>query len=230
MKTLDEQDLSSETLGSPAAGSLGHALDCVYRKLAPTGAGDLSASISGTLFTSESGAALARLVSIFSLTDFELDLLVLCVGATLESRFRNVCAAHHPEGWPTLRLALSAFENSHWSAISRARPLRYWRLIEAGSEPLLDAAVRIDERILHFLLGIPTVDERLEALIRPLDWNASPDDSDAFPDATLTDTAPAVATRWRQANPGPEPVLLIATFDSVRKSAFQTICRQAQRH
>ena len=101
MKTLDQQDLSSETLGSPMADSLGHALDRVYCKLAPAAAADLSASISGTLYTSESGAALARLVSIFSLTDFELDLLVLCVGATLESRFRNVCAAHHPDGWPT---------------------------------------------------------------------------------------------------------------------------------
>lgn len=230
MKTLDQQDLSSETLGSPMADSLGHALDRVYCKLAPAAAADLSASISGTLYTSESGAALARLVSIFSLTDFELDLLVLCVGATLESRFRNVCAAHHPDGWPTLRLSLSAFDNSHWSAISRARPLRYWRLIEVGSEPLLDAALRVDERILQFLLGIPTVDERLEALIRPLHWNASPNNPDAFHDAALTDTALAVATRWRQANPGQEPVLLIATFDSVRKSAFHAICQQAFRH
>ena len=103
-------------------------------------------------------------------------------------------------------------------------------MIEVGSEPLLDAALRVDERILQFLLGIPTVDERLEALIRPLHWNASPNNPDAFHDAALTDTTLAVATRWRQANPGQEPVLLIATFDSVRKSAFHAICQQAFRH
>jgi hypothetical protein len=231
MIRLDESEISPETLGPPTADSLAHELDRVYRKLAPGGQlapggpNEPSASSGGELYTSESGAALAHLVSVFGLTDFERDLLLLCVGATLESRFRSACAAHHAEGWPTLRLALSAFNDSHWSAISRVRPLRYWRLIEVDARSPLDAALRIDERILHFLLGIPTIDDRLEALIRPLHRNSSAESSDA----ALTDAERAAAARWRQPYPGQEPVLLVATFDSVRKAAFQSLCRLVQR-
>lgn len=221
MIRLDEPEISPETLGPPMADSLAHELDRVYRKLAPDGPAEATVSPGGELYTSESGAALGHLVSVFGLTDFERDLLLLCVGATLESRFRSACAAHHAEGWPTLRLALSAFSDSHWSAISRVRPLRYWRLIEVDARSPLDAALRIDERILQFLLGIPTVDERLEALIRPLNGDSSSDS----PDAAIS----AAAERWCQPYPGREPVLLVATFDSVRKASFHAICRLAQR-
>ncbi len=214
------QEVLPQTLGTPPAESLGQALDRVYSALAPGGEGGHSPS--GTLYTEESGAALSRLVSVFSLTDFERDVLLLCAGAALESRFRSVCAVHHPDGWPTLRLALSALDDSHWSAISRARPLRYWRLIEIGAPPLLDAVLRIDERILQFLLCIPGIDERLEALIRPLEREASV--TSAVPNAALE----AAAANWGQANP--EPVLLIAAFDSVRRSAFRALCEGTQRH
>jgi hypothetical protein len=215
-----EQEVFAQSIEAPAAESLGEALERVYRALAPAGDGDPSAS--STLYSEESGAALARLVSVFGLTDFERDVLLLCAGATLESRFRNACASHHPDGCPTLRLALSAFGDSHWSAISRARPLRYWRLIEIGPPPLLDAALRIDERILQFLLCIPGVEEQLEALIRPTEWNAST--AGTMPEAALA----AATANWRQARP--EPVLLIAAFDSVRRSAFRALCESTQRH
>src|SRR5262249_26827779 len=119
---------------------------------------------------SEPCVPLQRLESIFGLSPFERDLLVLCAGAGLESRFLGACATAHGDDratWPTFGLALSTLDEAHWSAVSRSRPLRYWSLIEVESGSLLQAPLRISERILQFLIGVPAVDERLESLVHP---------------------------------------------------------------
>ncbi len=48
-------------------------------------------------------------------------------------------------------------------------PLRHWRLIDVGSgSSLVTSPLRIDERILHYLVGIDTADDRLAGLIYPV--------------------------------------------------------------
>ena len=59
---------------------------------------------------------------------------------------------------------------AHWSALAPGGPLRKWRLIEVGhaSGALATAPLRIDERILHYLAGVPGTDERLAGSFEPV--------------------------------------------------------------
>jgi hypothetical protein len=117
-------------------------------------------------------AAVEVLCGLFGLTSFERDLLLLCTGVELESRFSEVCAALHRDpkrSCATFGLALAALPEAHWSALTRDRPLRYWRMVEVlPGDTLAGSSLRIDERILHFLTGVDCADERLEGIVFPL--------------------------------------------------------------
>jgi ATPase family protein associated with various cellular activities (AAA)/winged helix domain-containing protein len=167
--------------------------------------------------------ALEHLETVFQLTPFERDVLLLCAGASLESRFANVCAAVHGDPhatWPTLGMAIALLEEPHWSAISRARPLRYWRLIEgAANSTLLSAPLRIDERILQYLIGVPAVDERLEPLFHLLPEN---------PGSSHYASASRLAVRhWSEAQSAKlQPLLLMGSHASSRQTIFEEICQE----
>jgi hypothetical protein len=108
--------------------------------------------------------ALLRLCAAFGLTSFERDILLLCAGMDLDAAFPTLCAPA-----PTFGLALAALPAAHWDALAPASPLRRWRLISMGSSnALTQSPLRIDERILHCLLGISQPDERLAASIMEL--------------------------------------------------------------
>jgi hypothetical protein len=210
--------------------SLTEALDQVYRQLigaSPTALADAKQR-TGSVQSSEPCVALQQLQELFGLTPFELDLLVLCAGASLESRFLSGCAAAHDDPratWPTFGLALSVLREPHWSAISRRRPLRYWRLIELGAGSVPHACLTIDERILQFILGVPTMDGRLEASIRPL----APPDTAASPHSAQRHAHPITlgVHHWQKTPPARQPILLIGGQASARRSVFAEICRQA---
>ncbi len=108
----------------------------------------------------------------FGLSAFERDVLLLCAGVELDSGFAARCAAAQGDAGrraPTFSLALAALPDAHWSALTPAAPLRHWRLLEVGSgEGLTASPLRIDERVLHFLAGVETVDDRLSGLVKPL--------------------------------------------------------------
>ncbi len=109
----------------------------------------------------EPPSALETLCRLFGLTNFERDLLLLCAGAELDGRFADTCATIHRDPKrtaPTFGLALAVLPAAHWSALTPDRPLRYWRMIEPlPGESLAGSALRIDERILHFLAGVITL-------------------------------------------------------------------------
>jgi len=117
--------------------------------------------------------ALAHLCTLFGLTAFERDLLLLCAGMELDSSFAPLCAAAQGDPqrpYPTFSLALSALLDAHWSALTPAAPLRHWHLIDLGTGNCLTTSpLRIDERILHFLLGVAHLDDRLFRLVTPLE-------------------------------------------------------------
>src|SRR5207244_1377269 len=61
---------------------------------------------------------------------------------------------------------LAALPEAHWSALSPAGPLRRWRLIELQpGEGITQSPLRIDENVLHYLTGTPSLDDRLEPLL-----------------------------------------------------------------
>jgi len=232
MSTLEQQDAPVEPPAGSQVESLRQALDRVYRAL--SGARQIRAADiltpeeqAASLLSNEPCFALDRLASIFGLSPFERDLLVLCAGTGLESRYLDACAAAHRDAhatWPTFGLALSILDEPHWSSISRARPLRYWRLIEVDGASLLHAPLRIDERILQYLIGVPAVDERLEALVRPLDVSSAANLANCS--ANVTDAIHLAVAYWKRMPFTREPLLLVSNHRSTRQAAFLEICRQ----
>ncbi|WP_017305451.1 ATP-binding protein [Spirulina subsalsa] len=115
---------------------------------------------------------LEQVCYLFGLDSFERDLLLLCAGIELESTWSPLCAAAQGDpqrNYPTFSLALAALPNPNWQALTPEAPLRRWRLIHVEKGQALTASpLRIDERILHHLLGLPYLDEPLMGLVQPL--------------------------------------------------------------
>ncbi len=113
--------------------------------------------------------SLDTLCGIFGLTPFERDTLLLCAGMELDSKFPSLCAAASGDPkrpYPTFGLALSVLPGAHWSALSPGSPLRQWRLIEIGTgDSLTYSPLHIDERVLHYLVGVLALDERLAGIL-----------------------------------------------------------------
>jgi AAA+ superfamily predicted ATPase len=101
----------------------------------------------------------------FGLSPFERDIVLLCACAEL----RGVAAMRpSPESAESLRptvtfgLALAKLASPHWSALTPARPLRLWRLIDLSDERAVTSSrIRIEERLLHYLVGVNYIDPRL---------------------------------------------------------------------
>jgi hypothetical protein len=114
----------------------------------------------------------------FGLSSFERAVLLLCAGVELDSGLAALCAAAQGDPvrrFPTFSLALAALPEPHWSAVSPAGPLRYWRLVDVGAgSSLTSSPLRIDERVLHYLTGLEPWDDRLAGTIRPLGETQEP--------------------------------------------------------
>jgi hypothetical protein len=110
---------------------------------------------------------------LFGLSAFERDVVLLAAGVELDGSFPGLCARALGDGaraHPTFGLALAVFPDAHWSALTPAAPLRYWRLVEVDSSDSLTASpVRINERILHYLAGVEHLDVSLDGLAEPVD-------------------------------------------------------------
>ena len=117
--------------------------------------------------------AIESLCTLFGLSPFERNVLLLCSGIELDSRISSLCASLQGEpvrNYPTFSLALSLFSEAHWSALTPAAPLRWWRLIEVGSGTMLtQSPLRIDERILHHIAGVSHLDDRLMGYVDPVE-------------------------------------------------------------
>ncbi|MBD1867186.1 ATP-binding protein [Cyanobacteria bacterium FACHB-471] len=114
---------------------------------------------------------LNRLCIQFRLSEFERNVLLLCAAMELDVSFANLCAEIQGDrqAYPTFNLAMTAFAEPHWGAVLPDHPLRHWRLIEVGAgQTLMLSPLRIDERILHYLVGLHSLDERLKGMIQPV--------------------------------------------------------------
>ncbi|VEP14157.1 ATPase central domain-containing protein [Hyella patelloides LEGE 07179] len=113
--------------------------------------------------------ALLQLCQFFNLSEFECDILLLCAGIEFYPSFAALCAkaqGNANKNYPTFNLALNTLSKAHWSAVTRDGPLRYWNLIELEEENFsTHSLLRIDERILHYLLGVEASDQYLSNVI-----------------------------------------------------------------
>src|SRR4029453_6660350 len=103
---------------------------------------------------------------------FQRYVLLLCAGMELDGSFAASCAAAQGDSrraYPTFGLALAALPDAHWDALLPAASLRRWRMIEVtqGNETFANSQLRIDERVLHYLTGVQSLDDRLRGLIEP---------------------------------------------------------------
>jgi len=117
-------------------------------------------------------SALQELAIAFNLSEFERDVLLLCAGMELQQNFDSLCAEAQGNAqlsYPTFNLAMSALTAPHWNAISPDSPLRRWQLIEVvRGKTLIHSALRINERILHYLIGVDCLDEAFKGIIKPV--------------------------------------------------------------
>jgi hypothetical protein len=108
---------------------------------------------------------LDTLCSVFNLSSFERDVLLLCAGVEVDASFTQLCATAQWDSrraYPSFDLALSVLPNAHWSALTPDAPLRRWKLIDVGPESTFRLSpLRIDERVLHALAGVENADEHL---------------------------------------------------------------------
>lgn len=105
-------------------------------------------------------SALDTVCSCFGLSPFERKVLLLAAAAELRPQAPV----------PTFAHAFASFDDAHWSAATPVAPLRRWRLVEVDPDPVLTAArLRVDERVLHFLVGVPYVDSRLHGTLSRVD-------------------------------------------------------------
>jgi hypothetical protein len=148
-------------------------------------------------------AAIDRLAEVFNLSSFERDVVLLTAGAELDTRLAELCGAacgRSGSATVTFGLALAALPNPVWSALAPVRPLRRWRLVRVQEQTgLTSARIWIDERVLHFLVGLTFLDPGLEPILTRVEEPAIMlDDHDA--------TAEAVATALERRDP-PMPVV-----------------------
>ncbi|MFF4951630.1 ATP-binding protein [Streptomyces chattanoogensis] len=112
---------------------------------------------------------LDALTDCFGLSPFEREIVLLLAAAELDPTTGPRCAAACGDpgrAHPTFSLALAALGEPHWSALTPVAPLRRWRLIELDDVTRLTTTrLRLDERILHFLVGSPYLDARLHGLV-----------------------------------------------------------------
>lgn len=148
------------------------------------------------------------LSSQFGLSHFERTLVLLCAGMELDSGlarlFGEVSQAAVGQG-PTFGMALALLPEAHWSALSPDSPLRHWQLIHVdGRSSITSARLSLDERILHFLLGAGSLDERLNGLVQPLEQGGELPESQQL-------QVDRLASLWRdRENP---PVILVQGND-----------------
>ena len=105
--------------------------------------------------------ALVHCAHVFGLSPFERELLLLVAGLELDEGLRAAVTAVNDgaSAQASFGLALTLLTQPHSDALSSDAPLRHWHMVEP--EPVANlarAALRIDERILHYLTGIVATD------------------------------------------------------------------------
>ncbi|RYZ03500.1 MAG: ATP-binding protein [Myxococcales bacterium] len=154
--------------------------------------------------------ALLRVRELFGLSAFQYEILTLAAAVELSSTIGRLCAQLQNDSRraaASFGLALAVFPDAHWSALAPDAPLRRWRLIELGDGGLTDATLRIDERLLHEVVGVGGVDARLRGCVQVPGEDAPPRlasavdevarclDGPSCPTVVLTgESAPARAT------------------------------------
>jgi hypothetical protein len=175
--------------------------------------------------------ALPLLAQRFRMSPFERDTLLLCAAAELDPEIGALFAAAQGQAsrtHPSFALAMRAFDEPAWDAVSPQRPLRHMRFVEIcqpGPTPLIASALRADERIVSYLKGLNVMDERLSALM------VAQDASGQVLSASQQSVADAVLRRLRLVEEAESlPLVQLLGADGASKLAVANqVCAGAER-
>ncbi len=171
----------------------------------------------------EQPPALVILSRRFGLSRFELEVLLLCAAMELDTRIPALCAKAQDQPnrcYPTFALAFALFDEPAWDAISPERPLRYWRLIEINplaAQSLITSPLRADERIVNYLKGLNTLDDRLTPNLAPFDV---PADETELPPSQRKVITSVVQHLQTAMSAGPPPVTQLVGTENIKKAPF----------
>ncbi|MCG8420291.1 MAG: ATP-binding protein [Proteobacteria bacterium] len=167
--------------------------------------------------TLEQPAPIDVMCALFGLTPFERDILLLCAGVEFDKNIADACEAIQGNPTPTFGLALVALPNATWGPLAPDAPLRRWNLIEVGGGiTLASRPLRIDEYVLHALLGLETTDERLFGFVEPVTTPKRLSESQQK-------AAERASALWLGELPGPVLSLCGSAARTLRAAA-ETIC------
>jgi hypothetical protein len=122
----------------------------------------------------------------FGLSALEIDIVITCLAAEVDRRYERIYGylqddMGRKQPSPGLALALAC---SSWAqqlagrtALNPLAPLRHYRIVEVvedgGTSPWLAKALRVDERIVSFLLGDQTIDGRIASFVTRRDSDST---------------------------------------------------------
>ncbi len=152
----------------------------ISRALTP--AVEEAAALSQAMRAAEAPPALKIMATLFGLTPFEEQVVLLCLAPQLEPTLAHLYAYVQDDiqrKYPTPHLALTLFEGETEPGSGAAfsfgegAPLRRFRLVtqepgQGGATPLLARPLTMDERLTDFLQGINRLDGRITDLVRPV--------------------------------------------------------------
>ena len=165
-------------------------------------------------------ASYQTLVQTFNLSPFETALLHLCVLAAIDEEMVDKLLELHGKPYPTFALAMRLLEGAHGDALAPQRPLRHWNLIEIIHPPELPytlGALRINERILHYIQGYDHLDERLQAYLFGLKGEPN---QPSLPPSQMVITSDIVALVQDHTEQTPLPIIQLTSIDAESKQAL----------
>jgi AAA+ superfamily predicted ATPase len=170
--------------------------------------------------------AIEHVCQTFSLSSFERHVLLLCAAEELDSEVSGLCAVAHGNqnaSYPTFSIALTAFPDPHWSALSPTAPLRLFKLVSLlglPQVPITRCQLRIEERVLHYLAGISYVERSLHGLVEQVR-----DDTSAAAAVKSHDSAANLILRaWGKIRP--LRAQLVGPDEASKKTVASSVCRQ----
>ena len=170
-----------------------------------------------------SGSALDTLAAIFRLSALERALVCLAAGPDLDPALGAAVGEATGAARADVSLALTLFGAGAWDALCPAAPLRGRRLVTlAGPGPMLRRRLEVDERVLHFLMGLNYLDADLEGVVRPLP---------PLPGAADTPAAQRIVAAWSGETlavlllAGPDPVTSRAALAGAAATLGLTLYR-----
>ncbi|RQO54788.1 hypothetical protein DBR47_22235 [Paucibacter sp. KBW04] len=175
--------------------------------------------------TGDACPALLHIRQRFGLSTFETELLLLLAGVQLDSGLRQLLNQLFPHSAglaPSFAQAMRLLSEPHWDALSTEAPLRDRLLLEPDPTcaSLPEAPLRLPERLLHYIAGVPAREQRLDGLLHPL---AAPASAGPTPWPALQQSLQALL---RQASPQAARLICLQAPGG-HVEALLNLCRQA---